>query len=430
MFENIIDLVLAERYEIQALLGSGGMASVFRAHDCALDRQVAVKVVRPDLVLSPEITDKFIREARIIASLEHAHVLEVYDQGKQPVEGQTLVYLVMQLASGGTLTERIREGPLTPYLAEHVLSQVCSALDYAHNRRVIHLDLKPDNILFDELGNALVADFGIARLFQTASHVTTRTVAGTPPYMPYEQWLGKHAGRLSDVFALGITLYQVLTGELPDRELTQQGILVHLRYPLPPGIRAVIERATRSDPGRRYHTAGELAQAFTSAVASPDSVPPERDTEVSNGDSHLLPWAEPDQVPIANEESPSKRSLISYVAVGLAALAVIASLAVLGTAQWRWERRAEETLAAISLLLTTSPTGPVTSTATPLPSVTASSRDATLILVPSPTPYLVVPIDRLLVYAGPGENYKVLGEVHRGDRLPLCGRSPDWAWWQ
>jgi serine/threonine protein kinase len=432
MLEDYIGLVLGERYEIQAPLGSGGMALVFRAHDRALDRQVAIKIVKPGLFPSaeiPEAADRFIREARIIANLEHAHILKVYDQGKQLIEGQTLVYLVMQLASGGTLAKRIeRQGPLTPYEAQRILKQVCSALDHAHSHRVIHLDLTPANILFDEQGNALVADFGLARLFHTTSHVTTQTIAGTLPYMPYEQWLGKHAGRLSDVYALGITLYQALTGELPERVFAQEGIRVHLTHPLPPGIGAVIERATQSDPGARYHTAGELAQAFTAAVAPP---PPEWGTEVEEGEAALLHWEEPEEVPTPSERPPPKRSWIPYVAIGLAALAVVASLVVLGAVQRRWERRAEATLAAISLALTASPTGTATPTvALSLSPMPTPSSNATLTPIPSPTPYLVVPVEQLLIHAGPGENYDAWGEIRRGDRLPLCGRSADGVWWQ
>jgi serine/threonine protein kinase len=421
MFENFIGLVLGDRYEIQAPLGSGGMALVFAANDRALDRQVAVKIIRPDVALSAEshgIVDRFIREARIIAKLEHSHILEVYDQGRQLIEGQTLVYLVTQLASGGTLEKRIEEqGPLTPDQAELVLRQVCSALDHAHSHRVIHLDLKPANILFDEHGNALVGDFGVARLFHTVSRVTTRTVAGTPPYMPLEQLMGKHAGSLSDVYALGITLYEALTGELPEREFAQGSIRVHLTHLLPSGIRRVIEQATQSDPRKRYRTAGELAQAFAAAVA-PSS--PERDVDVDELDLPLGDRAG-SGLTTRGEPSPKKRWWVPRVDIVLAALAiVIASVALLRAGPLPILGPPPTASPSATVVLTKPPPSP-----SPMPSPTATPT-----LTPSPTPYLVVPAERLVVYAGPGEDYEEQGKVRRGDRLLLYGRLADGTWWQ
>jgi serine/threonine protein kinase len=421
MFENFIGLVLGDRYEIQAPLGSGGMAVVFAAHDRALDRQVAVKIIRPDIALSAEshgIIDRFIREARIIARLEHSHILEVYDQGKQLVEGQTLVYLVTQLASGGTLADRLTaKGMLTLYEAERILDQVCSALDHAHSHRVIHLDLKPANILFDEHGNALVADFGLARLFHTITHVSTHTVAGTPPYMPPEQLMGKHAGSLSDVYALGVTLYEALTGELPEREFAQGGIRVHLTHPLPSGIRGVIERATQSDPRRRYRTAGELARAFAAAIAPS---PPEWGVDVDELDVSLRDQVE--EGPATREGlSPRKKWWVPRVDIVLAALAiVIASVALLRAGPIPILAPPPTAPPSATVVLTKPPPSP-----SPMPSPTATPT-----LTPSPTPYLVVPAERLVVYAGPGEDYEEWGEVRRGDRLPLSGRVADGTWWQ
>jgi serine/threonine protein kinase len=421
MFESFVGLVLGDRYEIQAPLGSGGMAVVFAAHDRTLDRQVAVKIIKPDIILSAEshgIIDRFIREARIIARLEHSHILEVYDQGKQLVEGQTLVYLVTQLASGGTLAGRLTaKGILTPYEAERILDQVCSALDHAHDLRIIHLDLKPANILFDEHGNALVADFGLARLFHTTTPVSTHTIAGTPPYMPPEQLVGKHAGRLSDVFALGITLYQALTGELPEREFAQEGIRVNLTHPLPSGIRRVIERATQSDPRMRYRTAGELAQAFAAAIAPS---PPEWDVDVDELDLPLRDRAG-GGLTTRGEPSLKKRWWVPRVDIVLAALAiVIASVALLRAGPLPILGPSPTASPSATLVPTTPPPSP-----SPIPFPTATPT-----LTPSPMPYLVVPAERLVVYAGPGKDYEEQGKVRRGDRLLLYGRLADGTWWQ
>jgi len=335
----------------------------------------------------------------------------------------------MQLAGGGTLLERFERQPLALNEAEHILRQVCSALDYAHSHRVVHLDLKPANILFDEHGNALVADFGLAELFHTTFHATIQNVAGTRPYMPLEQWQGKPAGPLSDVYTLGITLHEALTGESPKRELTEKGLLVHLEYPLPPRIQAVIERATQSDPSRRYHTAGELAQAFTAAIAPSISAPQGRDTEVNEGEPALYPLAEPGIALRPSEKPPAKKLWIPRVGIGVAALVIIVSLVLLGP---RWlEEQVKEILAGLVPTPTASPTVTVTLTVTPRPSPTLTpSPTIALTPTPSPTPYVIVPTAQLRIYAGPDENHDVVDKVHRGDRLPLCGRLADGTWWQ
>jgi serine/threonine protein kinase len=431
MFENFIGLVLGDRYEIQDLLGSGGTALVYAAHDRKSDRQVAVKFVKPEYAWSLDIINALIDEARIIAKLEHPNILNIYDQGTQDVKGQRLVYLVMQLASGGTLADRLAAGALTLYEADGILKQICDALDYAHSREVLHLDLKPLNVLFDEQGHVLVADFGLAKLLRGASRVKADTGLGTPIYMPPEQYFGHKAGPFSDVYTVGVTLYQMLTGELPEQDWTDPLLPLLLGHPLPPGIRSVIEKATQHAPNQRYRTPRELAQAFTVAIAPVPFAPYEWDTGVDESEPDVLLWKEPEEVPVTGKSPPSKKSWIPQVVTGLAALTIMVSLAVFGAVQRRWERRAEATLAAISLILTVSPTdaAALTVTLSPSPMPTPSSN-ATLTPVSSPVPYLVVPAERLVVYTGPGEDYEERGEVRRGDRLPLCGRLADGTWWQ
>ena len=365
MFADFTGLVLGERYEIQDLLGSGGVALVFNAHDRTLDRQMAVKIVKPDLDLSSEVADRFVREARIIANLEHPHILSVYDQGRQLVESQTLAYLVMQLAVGGTLADQLGGGALTPDEASRILKQVCDALDYAHQREVLHLDVKPLNILFDEHGNALVADFGLARLLEGASRVKADTGFGTPIYMAPEQYFGQKAGPFSDVYALGVTLYQMLTGDLPEHNWSDLSHFLRLDHPLPSGIRPVIEKATHPVPDQRYRTAGELERAFKAAIA----VSP-RDWETEKVEGKPVPALEGVEEHPATRKSPllKRESSMLWVVIGLVALVIVASLGILGALQRRWERRAEATLAAISLILTSSPKGNAMPTVTSSPS--------------------------------------------------------------
>src|SRR5262245_9006951 len=156
---NLIGQRLGQ-YEIVALLGKGGMATVYRARQGSIGRDVAIKVIRPDLSETAGFVKRFEREASTIASLSHPHILKVFDYGHE----DELAYLVMELHSGGSLADRIKTGPLSPEQTTQMLSQVASALDYAHSRGIIHRDLKPQNVLLDETGNAHLTDFGIAKL--------------------------------------------------------------------------------------------------------------------------------------------------------------------------------------------------------------------------------------------------------------------------
>ena len=430
MNEDWTGLIIGRKYEIKEKLGSGQVAVVFAAYDQKLGRQVAIKIVRPEYARSPEVIATFVREARIIAKLEHPNILSIYALGTQTVKGQRLIYLVMRLASRGTLAKRLETGVLTPHEAHDVLKQVCEALDYAHHQEVLHLDLKPLNILFDEHGNALVADFGLAKLLQGASRVKADTGFGTPIYMPPEQSFGHKVGPFSDVYALGITLYQMLTGKLPELDWKDPSLLPCLDRLLPPRIQDVIEKATQSDPDKRYRTAGELAQAFAAAIApsAPDSY--KRDMgEVRASD---LPSLEGSAEALAASKSLlPKKSWIQRVGIGLTTLTIIAGLVFLGQ-RW-WDRQAEAMLEAFSLTLTASSTDSAVPMATLYPSPTPAPS-ATIIPTAPPTPtpmlYAVVSVEQSHVYAGPGENYDELGIVRRGDRLLLYGRSEDGIWSQ
>jgi tRNA A-37 threonylcarbamoyl transferase component Bud32 len=254
MCENPSGRILSNRYEIHGLLGKGGIASVYAAHDDLLDRQVAVKVFQVGYALPPDRMEAFIAEARRIAKLDHPHVLGIYDQGTETVDDVKRFYLVMQLAQGGTLADRLEAGPLSTDETERILRQVCAALDYAHSQQVLHLDLKPDNILFDEQGSAKVADFGLAKLIRQTTHAGADTKPSAQDYMS------------SDVYALGLVLHQMLTSELPERQFMGPVPAVRPSESVPSVIRSIIEKATRSNPEQRYGTAGELAEAFTAAL--------------------------------------------------------------------------------------------------------------------------------------------------------------------
>ncbi|PJF32087.1 MAG: hypothetical protein CUN51_00210 [Candidatus Thermofonsia Clade 1 bacterium] len=260
-------------YTLNALIGRGGMATVYRARQQTVNREVAIKVMNeraePD---SPEY-QRFVREVQIIANLEHLHILPIYDYGQ--VEG--FPYIVMRYLEGGSLNSRIRAKTLTLADVERLTSQIASALDYAHAKGVIHRDMKPHNVLLDAQGNAYLCDFGIAKL--TGSQGLTRTgeAVGTPSYMSPEQWQGLLITPQSDIYALGAMLFEMLTGEPPFQAENVFSLMYkHLndlppllgayRTDLPPAVDSVIQRALAKLPADRFGTANALAQAFSEAL--------------------------------------------------------------------------------------------------------------------------------------------------------------------
>ena len=166
MSNDLVGFVLNDRYQIIKHLGSGGFGVVLQAYDHLLDREVAVKLIQPGYALAPVAVDAFLREARAIGRLDHPNIVTVYDLGVIATEDRQLPFLVMQLAAGGSLADRLRAGPLSLPEARRVLAAVCDALDYAHSRGIIHLDLKPLNILFDKRDSPLVADFGLSKMLE------------------------------------------------------------------------------------------------------------------------------------------------------------------------------------------------------------------------------------------------------------------------
>jgi len=195
------------RYEIRSELGRGGMATVYQGYDPRFEREVAVKVLPPELLhADPQFKLRFEREAKIIAQLEHSSIVPVYDVGDE--EGQP--YFVMRYMNGGSLSERIKARIMTVEEATKILAQIAPGMDEAHSKGIVHRDLKPSNILFDSRGTPYISDFGIAKLSQAqVSSVTGSAIIGTPAYMAPEQASGEAVDGRSDIYALGIILYEM-----------------------------------------------------------------------------------------------------------------------------------------------------------------------------------------------------------------------------
>ena len=260
-------------YRITAQLGRGGMASVYRALDPALDRHVALKVLPTEFLHDPALADRFRQEARVAAKLEHPHIVPIHAYG---IEGGR-PWMAMRLVTGGSLAERVRRSPLSPGETASILRDVAAALDYAHARGVVHRDVKPANVLLDEAGRAYLADFGIARMLEGSSVATaTGLIQGTPSYMAPEQAMGAKVDRLADVYALGVVAFECLTGRVPYTGTTPVAILMkHVQEPVPepaeaevaPALTAVLRRCLAKTPAERWPTAGAFSIALEAAAA-------------------------------------------------------------------------------------------------------------------------------------------------------------------
>src|SRR5215208_3819137 len=260
--------VLDNRYDVGRTLGSGGMGEVFLAHDRVLGRDVALKVLRTQYAGDSEFAERFKREARSAASLSHPNIVQVYDRGETE-EGSS--YIAMEYVPGGTLKEKIvGDGPLGAREAAALGAQVAEALGAAHERGMVHRDIKPQNVLLTDRGDAKVADFGIARAGSSVTISRTGSVMGTAGYMSPEQALGEPATPKSDLYSLGVVLFEALTGELPytaDNPIVVS--MKHVNEPVcppreidptvPEGMNALVTRLMAKDPEDRYASAEELA---------------------------------------------------------------------------------------------------------------------------------------------------------------------------
>src|SRR5712671_3320197 len=273
---------LGQEFTVGPLLGQGGFAAVFRARDNTLNRDVAVKVLDVELAPSSTVAERFLREAQTVARLEHPHIVPIYKVGRQ---GEVL-YIIMRCIDGLSLRHLLEQHQkLSIGDAARIARQVADALAYAHSHDIVHRDIKPDNVLLDKSGHVLVTDFGIAKAAQAAQAATPGTsqltsegmIIGTPQYMSPEQASGDRLDGRSDIYSLGIVLYQMLAGAPPFDGPSSASILAQQLTQAPPPIRrqrpdvseemaVVLERMLEKDRDKRFQMAGDVSRALVDAL--------------------------------------------------------------------------------------------------------------------------------------------------------------------
>ncbi|MGB3307755.1 MAG: protein kinase, partial [Thermomicrobiales bacterium] len=267
-----VPALLGDRYEIEVEIGAGAFATTYRGHDRRLDRTVAIKVLSREYAKDPSYAQRFEREAQTAASISHGNVVDVYDFGQQ---GDTL-YIVMQYVAGEDLKHLItREGALSPDRARDIAIQILDGLDAIHRAGIIHRDIKPQNILIGTDGRARVADFGIAQIELDSGLTTAGTTIGTAAYMAPEQAEGGRTTAETDLYAVGVVLYEMLTGALPFSAPTAMALmLAHIQQQpvppsqrvrgraIPPDLDGIVMQAMAKSPQDRFRSASAMMQAL------------------------------------------------------------------------------------------------------------------------------------------------------------------------
>ncbi len=478
------------QYQISAVLGRGGMATVYLARQTSMDRDVAIKVMARELADDEQFIARFQHEAQVIARLQHPHILPVIDFGR---EGKN-IYIVMRLVRGGSLDDRLKGGPLELPLASRMLSQIASALTFAHEQGIIHRDLKPNNVLLDERDNAYLTDFGIAKMLAGTSKLTaTGNILGTPAYMAPEQWRGEAVDARTDTYALGVVLYEMVLGQLPFSGDTPYTLMYkhfndapppprELNPTIHPAIEAVILKALAKEADARYQSTEAMASAFAEAVravttgAGPAPVDGLEATVIgaevggvpltaqrpaappADQASTLAPQtpaektvsppgradapATPAPTPAAPTIAPPRRGL-SPIMLGLAGVLI---LAVLGGGAYFLFGGGDDPSTETPVANLASPTEEATNTAAPTdtdtpeptatetltPTATATDTDT-----PEPSPTATESTTRATVLTqqanvrrGPDARYEIVATLRRDQSVLVLGVSEDGGWYQ
>ncbi len=388
------------QYQIVEKIGVGGMATVFKAYQASINRHVAVKILPTQFAYDPNFVKRFAQEAKAIAALEHPYIVPVYDFGTQ--EG--LTYMVMRYVEGGTLADLMSK-PMSNERIVEITGNVARALDYAHQRGVVHRDIKPSNILIDKQGEVLLTDFGIAKMMEDSEGGTrltgTGSILGTPEYMSPEQAEGVSVDRRSDIYSLGVVLYELLTGQPPYQAQTPLAVVLkHVREPLAPPhtikvdvpepLERIVLKAMAKNREQRYQTASEMEHALKSALREIESgavttaLPVSRTQAVSKSTA-TAPPAQP---------APRKMGAVWIIGLMVAALLCVGGLGLLGVlfasgGSATATATPEISGAATVDLFANTPTSlaVVESTPTPEPELTPSDASTS---TPTPTESLLV----------------------------------------
>src|SRR5215211_6439624 len=337
MGKNRID----KRYELRGQVGSGGMGRVYLAHNEVLDREVALKLLKSRYAANEELVERFRREAKSAASLSHPHIVPVFDWGET---GNGTYYIAMEYLSGGTLKDHIlQRGALSPQIATEVALQIAKALGAAHKRGVIHRDIKPRNILVSDSGHVKVADFGIARAAEATTISHAGDILGSAKYMSPEQAAGDPVGPASDLYSLGVVLYETLTGRVPFEVETPPDVPIrHALVPpphprkldseVPEDLDAITMRLLATKPEDRYGSAGEVIQELGRLRFGVPSTP----RSSTNGTTTETVLSVPKASTSSPPSSPQPASLRRKVLPTLTILALLLTLlAVVGGPLWR-----------------------------------------------------------------------------------------------
>ncbi len=387
-------------YQIISQIGRGGMATVYKAYHAAVDRYVAIKIISNQLAGNAEFLKRFQQEARLIAKLEHPHILPIHDFG----EAEGVPYMVMRYLEAGTLKERLKTNALTLAEIDRLFSQLADALQYAHENGVIHRDIKPSNVMLDKRGTVFLTDFGVAKMLEGSSGLTaTGTVTGTPDYMSPEQAQGLKVDNRSDVYSLGIVLFEMLTGHVPFEAETPLAVLFKqiqepppplsiVRPDLPYQLEAVLLKALTKNPADRFASITNFHEAWKRAIASiaivqeRPTVPPPTQlpqaVDVLPPELVAVPAAAPTlpaaaaptiEAQAAPVQAPTRKRF-PWLGLGLGLLAlIIVTTAALALVRASLLRRDQVRLSAQATLVSLGQTRESASPTPPLPTIVATS---------------------------------------------------------
>lgn len=426
---------LGGRYLVEELLGRGGMSSVYKGTDPNLRRTVAIKVIHPHLSEDPQFVSRFEEEAAAVAQLKHPNIIQVFDFDND----EDTYYMVLEYIPGDTLQDYLEQivvngETIDSGRAREITAKVCDALEYAHQRGMIHRDIKPANIMITDANQVVLMDFGVAKMIGGKQHTATGAVVGTALYVSPEQVRGKDPDRRVDLYALGVTLFEMLSGKPPfEADSAMTTMMMHVNDPIPDirelnsdvpdDLVAVIEKALQKDRDDRYSSAGDMAKALRAAkleapakaavgqttvepvVEEPEPVDPRgtvieepvmpesAPATVSDKAKAPPPTEPPEPQPAGPEPTPAAGGRRGVLAGGAAALIIVGCLVLGGGGYLLYRQFGGGLAAAVEPTPTTAPSetsAPPTATATEAPPTNTPEPTFTPSPSPPPEPYVLI----------------------------------------